>query len=228
MPRMPRAVIPGYPHHVTQRGVRSLPIFRNDEDRQYYIRYIREETKRFELDVLAWCLMTNHVHFVVLPHRPDSLSRGIGEAHRRYTRRVNLSEDVRGHLFQERFHSCAMDERHLIAAARYVELNPVKANLCPKPENWPWSSARFHLGIEPNDPLVKDRSLLGLVPPSKWEEFLNTDTEVKDSNLLRLVKTGRPAGDAAFVQKLETIIGRTLTMAPRGRPRLKTGVLGVN
>lgn len=228
MPRMPRAVIPGYPHHVTQRGVRSLPIFRDDNDRQFYLRYLKEQATRFRLDILAWCLMTNHVHLVVLPHRPDSLARGIGEAHRRYTRRVNLSENVRGHLFQERFHSCALDERHLMAAARYVEMNPVKANLCPRAEDWPWSSARFHFGILDADILVTDKTLLGLVPAGQWPQMFNSASEVKDSHLLHHLKTGRPAGEIGFVKKLELVAGRRLLPKPRGRPRLSEGQVGIN
>lgn len=113
MPRMPRLVVPGLPHHVTQRGVRSTDIFRDEADRFAYLDCLRLERDRWGVEFLAWCLMTNHVHLVVVPRREDSLARGIGEAHKRYTRGVNLRDGVRGHMFQGRFGSCVLDERHL-------------------------------------------------------------------------------------------------------------------
>ena len=120
MARISRAVIPGYPHHLTQRGVRSIPIFRNDGNRKKYLQFMREQTQRFGVEILAWCLVTNHVHFVAIPKKPDSLARAFGEAHHRYTRMRNLAEGVRGYLFQGRFGSCVLNERHLLAAVRYV------------------------------------------------------------------------------------------------------------
>ena len=124
MARISRVVLPGYPHHVTQRGVRSIPIFGNDDDRRVYLEVMAEQLNRFAVEVLAWCLMTNHTHLVAIPKDQVALARAIGEAHRRYTRRKNVAEGVRGYLFQGRFGSCALDEPHLLAAARYVELNP--------------------------------------------------------------------------------------------------------
>jgi putative transposase len=224
MARMPRAVIPGYPHHVTQRGVRSMDVFRDDNDRQLYLSLLAAQSARFGLDILAWCLMSNHIHLVALPKNPESLSRALGEAHRRYTRHVNRSVGVRGHLFQERFHSCPMDAKHLLAAARYVELNPVKAGLVRRAENWPWSSARFHLGIVRQDPLVTDATLLGLVPSRQWPHLLRQKERVQDETLLRHVRTGRPAGDGAFVSNLEKLSGKQMTVRKPGRPRKKAAV----
>jgi REP-associated tyrosine transposase len=129
MARFARLVVPGYPHHVTQRGVRSVDIFTNDEDRLAYLDFMKEEAQRFGITFMAWCLMTNHVHLVAIPEAEDSLARGIGEAHRRYTRLKNFSEGVRGYLFQGRFGSCVLDQRHLLAAGRYVERNPIDAGM---------------------------------------------------------------------------------------------------
>lgn len=218
MPRLSRMVVPGYPHHVTQRGVRSLPIFRNDDDRKSYLNLLSEFSQRAQLEILAWCLMTNHVHLVVLPRRENALARGLGEAHRRYTRNINFAEGVRGHLFQERFHSCALDERHLIAAARYTELNPVKAGLCALAEDWEWSSARFHLGLIGRDPLVRDITLMGSIAAGQWGGLLKEQTLV-DEQLEKAVKIGRPAGDGAFLSKLEEMTGRVLQARRPGRPR---------
>ena len=127
MPRIARVVAPGLPHHVTQRGVRSTDVFDDAADRELYLRLMREQAERAGLAFLAWCLMSNHVHFIVVPKRTDSLARGIGEAHRLYTRAKNFRAGVRGYLFQGRFGSCVLDEPHLMAAARYVDLNPVAA-----------------------------------------------------------------------------------------------------
>ena len=114
MARISRLVASGYPHHVTQRGVRSIPIF-DDGDRIAYLGFMAEELKRFSVEVLAWCLMTNHTHLIVVPSDARLLARAIGEAHRRYTRMKNFAAGVRGYLFQGRFGSCVLDERHLLA-----------------------------------------------------------------------------------------------------------------
>src|SRR3990170_8332210 len=110
MARISRVVAPGYPHHITQRGVRSMTVFRSDEDRNAYLRFIREETTRFGVEILAWCLMTNHVHFIAVPSQNTALARAFGEAHRRFTCARNMAENVRGYLFQGRFGSCVLDE----------------------------------------------------------------------------------------------------------------------
>ena len=112
-----------------------------------------EESERFGVTFLAWCLMTNHVHLIVQPSDSDSLARAIGEAHRRYTRMKNFSEGVRGYLFQGRFGSCVLDQQHLLAAGRYVERNPVRAKLVKEATESLWSSCRFNCGLEENDPL---------------------------------------------------------------------------
>jgi putative transposase len=105
MARFSRLVVPGYPHHIVQRGVRSMNIFADDNDRRAYLSFMAEEADRFGVSFLAWCLMTNHVHLIAQPEEVDSLTRAIGEAHRRYTRMKNFAEGVRGYLFQGRFSS---------------------------------------------------------------------------------------------------------------------------
>ncbi len=168
MARMARIVVPGYPHHVTQRGVRSLPIFRDDEDRRSYLEFMRRETQRFQVGILAWCLMTN---LIAIPEDEKALARAIGEAHKRYSRMRNFAEGVWGYLFQGRFGSCVLDEKHLAAAVRYVENNPIRAGMVKRAWEYPWSSARFHAGERDSDVLVKDRNLWGLV--ANWREFLH-------------------------------------------------------
>jgi REP-associated tyrosine transposase len=217
MARISRVVASGYPHHVTQRGVRFIPIFQADSNRKAYLDFMAEELNRFGVEVLAWCLMTNHTHLIVVPQDSAVLARAIGEAHRRYTRMKNFSDGVRGYLFQGRFGSCVLDEHHLLAAARYVELNPVNAGIVKEAAEYPWSSARFHLGLSQGDALVRDKSLLGLV--NDWGEYLRGDDEPRTQTmLLRGIRTGRPAGNEQFVEMIERLTGRHLAMRKAGRP----------
>ena len=217
MARLSRVVASGYPHHVTQRGVRSIPIFHTDSDRRAYLDFIAEELNRFSVEVLAWCLLTNHTHLIVVPKDSAVLARAIGEAHRRYTRMKNFSDGVRGYLFQGRFGSCVLDERHLLAAARYVELNPVNAGIVRLAGDYPWSSARFHLGVASRDALVRDKSLLGLI--EDWAEYLKgNDEPTIQTTLLRGIRTGRPAGSKQFVEMIERLTGRDLLIQKAGRP----------
>ena len=215
MARISRVVVPEYPHHVTQRGVRSMAVFQTDEDRRCYLQFLGEEAGRFGVEILAWCLMTNHVHFIAVPEKGDALARAFGEAHRRYTRMKNFKEGVRGYLFQGRFSSCVLDERHLLAAASYVELNPVRAGIVKRAWAYPWSSASFHTGRSRVDPLVKDRKLRGLV--SDWDEFLRDATQKEDETIRKMSRTGRPGGDAAFVSLVERLTARDLSKGKPGR-----------
>lgn len=145
MARLARVVIPGMPHHITQRGNRRQPTFFRDADFTAYLELMATWCEKQAVQVWAYCLMPNHVHLIAVPKRADGLRRAIGEAHRRYTRYVNFREGWRGHLWQGRFASYVLDESHLLAAARYVELNPVRAGLATAPSDYRWSSAWAHL-----------------------------------------------------------------------------------
>ena len=125
MARLARIVVPGMPHHITQRGNRRQQTFFNSDDYSVYIDLMAQWCREQGVRIWAYCLMPNHVHLVAVPSSEGGLRRAIGEAHRRYTRRVNFREGWRGHLWQGRFASFVMDESYLLAAARYVELNPV-------------------------------------------------------------------------------------------------------
>jgi len=217
MARLARLIVPGYPHHITQRGVRSIDIFADDEDRNTYLHCLAEEAERCGVEFMGWCLMTNHVHLIAVPAREDSLSRGIGGAHRRYTRMKNFREGVRGYLFQGRFHSCVLDEPHLIAAGRYVERNPVAAGMISEPWDYPWSSARFHCGLTPDDPLVKERKLPQLI--DNWTDYISAADAKMEQVIRRKTQTGRPAGDETFVFRLEALVGRRLRLKSPGRPK---------
>jgi putative transposase len=194
-----------------------MNVFTSDDDRISYLSFIAEECKRHNVDVLAWCLMTNHVHFIAVPKAEQSLARAFGEAHRRYTRMKNFAEGVRGYLFQGRFSSSVLDQHHLLAAVRYVELNPVRAGMAQLAGEYVWSSTRFHLGLLENDPLVVDGNLLGLV--TNWEEFLCRDDDVTE-RVKAATRTGRPAAEEAFLDVVEAITGRDMRRKQAGRPKI--------
>jgi len=184
-----------------------MRVFFSDKDRATYLRLLAEQDRRYGLSFLAWCLMTNHVHLIAMPNEMESLARGIGEAHRRYTRMVNFREGTRGYLFQGRFSSCPLDERHLFAAARYVLRNPVRAGIVEKPEEYRWSSVRWHLGMVSSDPLVQDPGPLAEI--DDWKGFLAHHPEEIDE-LREHTRTGRPWGEEAFIAAAEREIGRVL------------------
>ena len=215
MARLARVVVPDVPHHVTQRGNRRLATFFNEGDYREYLELMAEWCGRCGVAVWAYCLMPNHVHLIVVPKSEDGLRRGIGETHRRYSRRINFREGWRGHLWQGRFASFPMDERHLMMAVRYVELNPVRAKLCRAPWRWQWSSAAAHVAGR-NDGLVDVRPMLERV--NDWREYLAARLEPEQAELLRQhERTGRPLCDSAFLKRLETKLGRALHKKPPGR-----------
>lgn len=213
MARLPRVVVPGVAHHVTQQGVRSMAIFRHDGDYRAYLEFMAGETERFGVEVLAYALLRDHVHLIAVPRNEASLARAIGNAHRLYTRMRNFDEGVRGYLFQGRFSSCSLDERHLVAAARYAELDPVVARAAKHAWDYEWSSAGFHTDARRKDPLVSDRSLGGLV--KDWKKMLAEKDEEAEKRLVLCIRTGRPAGSDKFVLRMEKLTGRVLR---KGRP----------
>ena len=215
MARMARIVIPNIPHHVTQRGNRKLEVFFQDQDFEEYLALLKQYVTPYRVSIWAYCLMTNHVHIIATPQDTEGLSGLFREVHCRYTRMINFRNDWRGHLWQVRYSSYPMDESHLLAAARYIERNPVTAGLCQKPEEWPWTSARHHLGLLTDPVISRDDLLSDLV--TDWDSFLSKDVEEEDEKQIRTHQvTGRPLGDENFMNKCEDLIGRILKPAKRG------------
>jgi len=219
MARIARVVVPGIPHHVTQRGVRRMETFFDDEDYEIYLRLMREWCDAAGVEVWAYCLMPNHVHLVAVPEREESLARGIGEAHRRYTRHVNFKQDWKGYLWQGRFASFPMDEDYLLAACRYVELNPVRAKLVDRPEDFRWSSAKAHLTGK-DDELVKVKPMLDRV--TNWGELLASGDQALYDQLRMHERTGRPLGGDSFMESMSSLAGRELGRKKPG-PKRKDG-----
>jgi putative transposase len=214
---MARVVVPGYPHHVTQRGNRRQRTFLRNDDYRAYLELMAEWCGRCGVAVWAYCLMPNHVHLIVVPKTEDALRLAIGEAHRRYTRLVNFRQGWRGHLWEGRFASFVMDQSYLLACARYVEQNPVRAGLCKRPQDYPWSSAAAHLARQ-DDVLARVKPLLDLVP--RWASHLSADMDEPTIKQLRSHEsTGRPLGNERFLKRMEKAVGRSLRPGKPGRKR---------
>lgn len=213
MARIARVIAAGIPHHITQRGNRRMLTFFGDNDYRSYLTLLVEWCRQCGVEIWAYCLMPNHVHLIAVPQCDDSLRRGIGEAHRRYSRMINFRENWRGHLWQGRFASFPMDESYLLAAARYVEMNPVVAGITQDAASWPWSSAQAHLSGK-DDELVTVAPLLEMA--GDWQLFLSgAGDEEQINNIRKHERTGRPLGAEGFVEQLEALLDRQLK---RGKP----------
>ena len=217
MGRIARAVAPGVPHHITQRGNFRQAVFETAEDRHKYLAWLAEYAQRYGVEFWAYCLMDNHVHFVAVPRQTDSLARTFNQTHMRYAQLVNRRNMRAGHLWQGRFFSCALDEAHAYRAVRYVELNPVRAGLVRRAWEYPWSSARSHV-LKEADPLLCGGNWFkrGI---ADWRAYL-TEGEAAAWNmtLRKATLAGRPFGAAQFVARIGRLLGRTLSAQPRGRP----------
>jgi putative transposase len=206
MARLARFVVPGLPHHVTQRGNQGQRVFFDDRQYGWYLRLISDAATRAQADIWAYCLMPNHVHFVVAPQTEDGLRRTFSGPHKRYAAAVNERRGLTGHFWQGRFASYAMDERHLMAAVRYVELNPVRSGLVKRAEDWRWSSARAHLDLVA-DPLVNCQPMWDRV--EDYVGYLDAKGDPRaEEALRRSYATGQPLGDAVWVRALEVGAGR--------------------
>jgi putative transposase len=214
MARLARLVVPGLPHHVTQRGNGRSRTFFNDADYRLYRDLLAESCATAGVEVWAWVLMPNHVHLILVPADEDGLRRALATVHRRYAGHIHTRLKSTGHFWQGRFGAVAMDEGHLAAALRYVAFNPVRACLAPRPQDWPWSSVHAHLagrseGLTTVDPV--------LVRFPNFAEFIGRDVDAEAAERLRRAESiGRPLGGERFLADLEAMTGRTLKPAKRG------------
>ncbi len=243
MPRVARIVIPECPHHITQRGNNRQDVFFVPDDYALYLRILREQVNRYGLDIHAYCLMTNHIHLVATPLTETSLAKAVGRTHWLYTQTVNRLHDRSGHLWQNRFYSCALDREHFWTAARYVERNPVRAKLHRKAWLYPWSSAAAHCkrktgagtsevsGANEDVPvpfsgygdptgLLDLRRWRKMMSGEEWEaELVRPDKSDEVNSLQTRTANGRPLGTDSFLSKVEKALGRRVRSLPVGRPR---------
>lgn len=220
MPRVARIVIPGYPHHVTQRGNNRQDVFFTDDDRRLYLSLLQEHAEAYGLGLLGYCLMTNHVHLIATPRDPHSLAKALGRTHHRYTQYINRLHGRSGHLWQNRFYSCALDELHLWRALAYVERNPVRAGWVRRAWTYAWSSAAAHTGKAAAPPWLDMGLWTQTWQPAGWEQILRDREDEAMLGRIRLnTHRGRPLATDRVLAKLEHLLGRRLRSLPVGRPK---------
>ena len=221
MPRLSRTVFAGIPHHITQRGNRREDIFFIDEDREAYLSWLKEYSEKYEAEILAYCLMSNHIHLVLIPTNEDGLHRLLKPLHMRYAQRINRARGWKGQLWQGRFFSSPLDDAYLWAAVRYVERNPVRAEMVRRAEHYRWSSAAAHCGKRLDELLNLDSGWgKQFAAMENWASWLAEGDENEEiATLRRNVEKGLPCGSTRFLQKLGKHAGRVLEYRPQGRPK---------
>lgn len=221
MSRLPRIVLPGVPHHVTQRGNRRERTFFEDGDYALYLDLLADAAHKASTEIWSYCLMPNHVHIILVPQDADGLRRTFGDLHRRYTGYINARMRTTGHLWQGRFASAAMDEAHLVAAFRYVALNPVRARLARRATDWPWSSSRaLCKGVD--DGVVTVAPVLDRV--GDFAAFLDEafDEAFTYAAIRKAESIGRPIGSAQRLEDMEVKTGLTLKpKKPGPKPKIQ-------
>ena len=221
MPRLARTVFAKVPHHITQRGNRREDIFLTNDDRETYLAWLEEYCQQYGVDILAYCLMSNHIHLVAVPSTEDGLQRVLKPLHMRYAQRFNRQRSQKGHVWQGRYFSAPLDESYLWATLRYVERNPVRAGLVRKAERYPWSSAAAHCQLR-TDPVLttKARWWAQFTDVGDWSAWLAEGDEPEHLSVIRRnIDKGLPCGSASFLKKMEKQAGRALQYRPQGRPR---------
>lgn len=221
MPRLARSVFANVPHHIAQRGNRREDVFFDDGDREAYLQWLAAYARQHAVEVAGYCLMTNHIHLILIPASEDGLQMVLKPLHMRYAQRLNRARQQQGHVWQGRYFSSALDGGYLQAALRYVERNPVRARMVRKAENYKWSSARGHCGLTA-DPLLKNKSAWRKDFPDsgKWSAWLaEPDDEAQLLILRRNAMMGLPCGSESFLRRVEKLADRPLRFRSQGRPK---------
>jgi putative transposase len=220
MARLPRVVVTDVGHHVTQRGNARQVILADDADRIAYLELLRQYCELYRLSLLGYCLMSNHVHLIVVPRTPEALWQSLKQTHGRYASYWNARQSSSGHVWQGRFYSCPLDDSHLWAALRYVELNPVRAGMVLEAGEWRWSSAAAHCDAGVSDRLLELELWQKRWTATEWRDHLAAGESQNDVRALRQsTHTGRPLGTADFIAGLEQATLRPLAPRKGGRPK---------
>lgn len=224
MPRIARVCAINYPHHITQRGNNRETVFFDDEDRKFYLRILSKYSDEWDFEIWAYCLMTNHVHILVVPRKEGSLAKGIGITNLVYTQYFNRRYDRSGRLWQNRFFSTIIErEPYLWAVARYIERNPVRVDIVKKAEDYHWSSAKAHV-LRAKDNILSGDIWLKESEMNAYHQFLRKEDNEIDNFIRKITSTGRPLGREEFIKNIGRIMGRVILTKGVGRPKKSRGV----
>ena len=223
MPRIARAVAPGLPHHIVQRGNNQEDVFFTPEDRGVYLYLLKNYAEKWDTALICYCLMSNHVHLLARPASEMSLQKMMQGVTLCYTQHINRKYHRTGRLWESRYHSCIVDQEvYLWAVARYIELNPVRAMMAENPVDYPYSSAPAHFGLLQDPVLGED-----LFPEMQRNDYIAFIQSGMQSGQLKEIRkslrTGRPLGAEKFVSEIEQRLQKRLAAMPVGRPRKKLG-----
>ncbi len=216
MPRRVRVVIPGLAHHIIQRGNNRQSVFEKDADYLQYCYWLTKYATMHEVEVVAYCLMTNHVHFIMIPKDEEGIGRALNTVQMRYAQYMNKERKTSGHLWQGRYYSCALDDAHLYRAIRYVEQNPVRARMVKEAGMYSWSSARWHLGFDRKSKIfLKEATIMD---KKEWRGYLKGADGEFDEEIRLKTQKGLVIGCSEFISGLEKRFGRILRELRPGRP----------
>ena len=220
MPRIARVSIPGIPVHVTQRGNYRQNIFKECIDKEFYMNSFLHYKKKFNVKLYAWCLMDNHVHFVLEPCDAEGLGRLFKSLNTRYSMYFNRKLQRKGRLFDDRFFSCLLDESHFYEAIRYVELNPYKAKMEREFGEYVWNSSLEHLKIRSQYYLNRKPDFFKV---DNWKDYLveGINSENISKKIEAHTMSGFPLGNKSFVENVSEKLGKDLIKKKRGRPPKK-------
>ena len=220
MPRIARGLADGLIFHVLNRGNNKQKVFHKDQDYVAFLKAVTEVKYKYPIAILAYCLMPNHFHFVLVPHQADYLSKFMQLLMTKHVRRYHQHYETSGHIWQGRYKSFIIQEdEHLITILRYVESNPVRAGLVSTAKDWKWSNHRERLSI--NAVKIIDNPPLEL--PRDWAKFVDGPITVQElKKIHRSLNRQSPFGDDEWQIKISRALGLQHTINPRGRPRKKS------
>ncbi len=227
MSRKLRFAPPNYPLHITQRGNYRQQVFFSDEDRHEFLALVDHHADLRQVVIHGHALMSNHFHLVVTGQVEHGVSRFMQHLTGQYAQYLHGRLNRRGRLWQGRFYSCVLDTPHFLTALAYVDLNPVRARIVGRAEDYAWSSAAAHCGVAAAADWLDLAALHGRMTPTAWQARLR-EPQLRGTvaALRRATQTECPLGEPGFVEELEAKFGVQLRPLPPGRPAKKAAQSG--
>lgn len=219
MPRFARQIPGGICAHVVTRGNARATVLHSDRDYSSLTQLMHEARQRVSIEILAWCLMPNHLHFVIRPRENGDLAKWMHWLLTTHVQRHRSLHQTTGRVWQGRYKAFPIQaDRHLLLVLRYVERNPVRAGLVAHAADWAWSSARVRCRSDEQHSLLAQSPVLLPAPWLDWVDAPLTNGELEAIRVC--VKRGRPLGEPAWTRGIAERLDLLGTMVPRGRPRI--------